>query len=212
MKIFLVILVSSAILSFGATAPLSPTLVAKLLSVLNSVKAALPNAGAAGKDGKGDSGSEKKGGQPTHFHMDDRSPEIEVKTSDQGIDVKARPASLQVESIPEEIKHFHEEAHIEHVPVIGNMPQLFMAPPEVVHPIQPVYYGGDIYHDHHPHFRHYHNHIHRPYYWYPYRHFYRHHYDDYFPGHDDEDGYKKGRIPIAKNKRRKKSKKGKTFN
>ena len=195
----------------GTPAPLDPGLVTKLLTALNSLKAALPSNGEVGKKDPSagdDGGGDKKAGQPTSFHMDDRSPEIEVKTSDMGMDIKTKPASLQVLSTPVEPVHVHEviDDHI-----IGAPPH-FIAPPEVVHPIQPIYYGNRRHHTH-PFLGHYHHGPYQPYFHYPSRYYYQ----SYYPSHHvlfhdgdtgdddddgDEDGDKKENIPARRKRKR----------
>ena len=200
------IIISTTPNHVSLAAPLNPGLVTKLLTALNSLKAALPSASGPGSGEKssGDAGnSDKKAGQPTSFHMDDRSPEIEVKTSDMGMDIKTKPASLQVLSTPVEPVHVHEV--IEDHNILGVQPH-FIAPPEVIHPIQPVYYGGRRHHIH-PFMANFHHNLHHSYGYFPFRQF-------YYPSHqvlyhegdsdgdddddDDEDGEKKGRIPKKK--------------
>ena len=201
---------------FSHTAPLSPALVTKLLTMINSLKAALPKAPGLGNDDKSsdaNSNGDKKTGQPTSFQMDDRSPEIEVKTSDSGMDIKARPASLQVLSTPVHPAHVHEVFEDHHV--LGEVPH-FIAPPQIVHPIQPIYYGGRRYDGHHYFGHHHHHNFHHPYFYYPHRHyFYPQHrvvyHDEYDSPDDDYDddyegGDKKEQIPISKKYKHLKSK------
>ena len=175
--IFTCSLVLIASLHPGKTAPVSEsTVVTKLQTLLNSFKASLPNAAGA-PPGGGDKSAEdkgkdeKKGNQPTSFQMDDRSPEIEVKTSAAGMNIKTRPASLQVLSTPMHPLHIHDE--IDHH--IISAPPHFMPPPEIVHPVAPVFYGGGAprgySHYHHHHLSRFHM-MRRPYAYFPYRYFY----------------------------------------
>ena len=204
----------SCILSFTAhyhgvnAVPLDPGLVTKLMTALNSLKAALPSTGAPGSSDKSsgdDSNGGKKAGQPTSFHMDDRSPEIEVKTSDMGMDIKTKPASLQVLSTPVEPVHVHQVIEDHN---ILSAPPHFIAPPEIVHPIQPIYYGARRHHIR-PFLGYHSRNLFHPLVYYPYRHYYH-------PGHhvlyrdgegddgddDDEDGDKKEKIPVRRKHKR----------
>ena len=190
--------------------PLDPGLVTKLMTALNSLKAALPSTGGPGNSDKSsgdDSNGGKKAGQPTSFHMDDRSPEIEVKTSDMGMDIKTKPASLQVLSTPVEPVHVHEVIEDHNV---FSTPPHFIAPPEIIHPVQPVYYGGRRRHIR-PFLGYQNQNLFHPLPYFPYRHYYhpRHHilyrergYDDDDGVDDYEDGDKKEKIPIRKKNKR----------
>lgn len=205
---FYVTFIVLLLFSRGSGAPISPAIASKLLTLLNSVKAALPNTDLLKGDSEGkneDGQNNKKTGQPTSFEMDDRSPEIEVKTSDEGVDVKAKPASLQVVSKPE-LKVTQEIAEVEREYPVQKMPHMFIRNPVVEHPIQPIYYGGRPrnhrryrYRLPRPRFRS------QPFRFYPYRRL-SDDYDDDDYGNDDDDGYdddddefvdgfKKGQIP-----------------
>ena len=211
--LFCIAFVALLFFSRGSTAPISPAIASKLLTLLNSVKAALPNTESAkgDSDGKnGDGQNDKKMDQPTSFEMDDRSPEIEVKTSDEGVDVKAKPASLQVLSKPEQ-KVTHEIAEVEREYPVQKMPHMFIRNPVVEHPIQPIYYGGRP-RSHRryrfrlprPRFRS------QPFRFYPYRRMsdddgygYGDDDDDDDDGYEDDefvDGFKKGEIPPSNKK------------
>ncbi len=118
-------------------------------------------------------------GQPTHFQMDDRSPELEINANDQGVKIKAKPATLQVMSHPEEV-HFHEPEELSHI-VVQKMPHVHYAPPLIQQTIDPIYYGGRYHHHHHL----------------------GHYYGRriFIDGDDDDDGdesYKKGKISKIK--------------
>ena len=196
----------------GSATPISPSIANKLLMLLNSVKAALPNTDSpnGASEGANENGQNtKKIGQPTSFEMDDRSPEIEVKTNDAGVDVKARPASLQVLSRPE-----HKVTHVEREYPVQMMPHMFIRNPVVEHPIQPIYYGGRPRNHRRyrfrlprPHFRG------QPFRFYPHRRLRDDDYDDgYDDGYDDDDdddyddddqfvdGFKKAEIPPSNKK------------
>eukprot|EP00794_Sanderia_malayensis_P012649 gene12649-13948_t len=125
---------------------------------------------------------EKVSGQPTHFQMDDRSPELEIDANNEGVKIKAKPATLQVMSHPEEV-HIHEPEEI-HTHVIRKMPHFHISPPIVDHVIQPIYYGGNPYH-HHRHGN-----------------YYDDDYDDQYDG-EEEVGYKKTAIPFTKTRKHK---------
>ena len=208
---FCIAFVALLFFSRGSAAPISPVIANKLLTLLNSVKAALPNTDSAKGDSESkneDGQNNKKMGQPTSFEMDDRSPEIEVKTSDEGVDVRAKPASLQVLSKPEQ-KVTQEIAEVEREYPVQKMPHMFIRNPVVEHPIQPIYYGGRPRNHRRyrfrlprPRFRS------QPFRFYPYRRMsnddgYGYGDDDDDDGYEDDefiDGFKKGEIPTSNKK------------
>ena len=95
-------------------------------------------------------------GQPTHFHMEDRGPEIQVTADAEGVKINARPAGLNVVAkpghIPATIPHSHfvstiadihgtplEDGHLHHI-----LHPAHIHPELIHHGIEPVMYAAPI--------------------------------------------------------------------
>lgn len=95
-------------------------------------------------------------GQPTHFHMEDRGPEIQVTADSDGVKINAKPAGLNVVAkpghIPATIPHAQFVSTIDdihHTPLENSRLHSIMLPaytePQLVHHgIEPVAYTAPI--------------------------------------------------------------------
>ena len=96
-------------------------------------------------------------GQPTHFHMEDRGPEIQVTADAEGVKINAKPAGLNVVAkpghIPATIPHSQFVSSIDdihHTPLENSrlhsilQPASYEAPRLVQHGVEPVAYTAPI--------------------------------------------------------------------
>ena len=94
-------------------------------------------------------------GQPTHFHMEDRGPEIQVTADAEGVKINAKPAGLNVVAkpghIPATIPHAHFVSTLEdiqHTPLERGHLHSIMQPASnsqlIHHGVEPVAYTAPI--------------------------------------------------------------------
>ena len=76
-------------------------------------------------------------GQPTHFHMEDRGPEIQVTADDSGVKINARPAGLNVVAKPGQVP-YHPPVFLHH----DDYGYGHYDPKIIHHDIDPVAYHG----------------------------------------------------------------------
>jgi len=95
-------------------------------------------------------------GQPTHFHMEDRGPEIQVTADAEGVKINAKPAGLNVVAkpghIPATIPHSHfvstiEDIHgtpLENGPLHHILQPIHTHPELIHHGVEPIMYTAPV--------------------------------------------------------------------
>ena len=104
----------------------------------------------------GEGGEVIQSGQPTHFHMEDRGPEIQVTADADGVKINAKPAGLNVVAKPghipatiPQVQFISTIDDIHHTPLERSRLHSIMQPaytnPQLVHHgVEPVAYTAPI--------------------------------------------------------------------